>query len=117
MIPGMTGRYLALAALATVAACARPQTAPEAGDDARAVAQRDPGAGVAGAKSRPGVDAPGADAATDTVRATVVTGVDVLAAEGAGPLAGLRVGLITNHTGVTRDGRSAISSSLGGATS
>lgn len=37
-----------------------------------------------------------------------LTGVDVLGADGPGPLAGLRVGLITNHTGLTRDGRSTI---------
>jgi len=38
----------------------------------------------------------------------VLAGIDVLRADGAGPLAGLTVGLITNHTGVTRDGRSTI---------
>ncbi len=38
----------------------------------------------------------------------VRTGVDVLAESGPGRLAGLRVGLITNHTGVAADGRSTI---------
>lgn len=40
--------------------------------------------------------------------APVLTGVDVLDRRGAGPLSGLAVGLITNHTGRTRDGRSTI---------
>lgn len=35
-------------------------------------------------------------------------GIDVLVEEGAGPLSGLRVGLITNHTGRTADGTSTI---------
>jgi len=35
-------------------------------------------------------------------------GIDVLAAQGFAPLRGKRVGLITNHTGVSRDGRSTI---------
>ncbi len=39
---------------------------------------------------------------------TVLAGIDVLVRDGAGPLAGLRVGLITNHTGVTADGRSTV---------
>jgi len=34
----------------------------------------------------------------------VLTGIDVLEATGYGPLAGRRVGLVTNHTGITRDG-------------
>jgi uncharacterized protein YbbC (DUF1343 family) len=40
--------------------------------------------------------------------AVVLTGIDVLLRDGAGPLAGKRVGLITNHTGLTADGRSTI---------
>lgn len=40
--------------------------------------------------------------------ARVLTGIDVLEAEGFSRLAGLRVGLITNHTGLNRDGRSTI---------
>jgi len=35
-------------------------------------------------------------------------GIDVLAGQGFAPLRGKRVGLITNHTGVSRDGRSTI---------
>jgi len=37
--------------------------------------------------------------------AQVLTGLDVLAREGFAPLAGKRVGLITNHTGLDREGR------------
>ena len=42
----------------------------------------------------------------------ILPGLDRLAAEGAGDLAGKRVGLITNHTGRTRDGRSAAAALL-----
>ena len=38
----------------------------------------------------------------------VLTGIDVLAREGFKPLAGRRVGLITNHTGLDRNGRTTI---------
>ena len=38
--------------------------------------------------------------------ADVLTGIDVLARDGFESLAGQRVGLITNHTGLARDGRS-----------
>ena len=38
----------------------------------------------------------------------VETGIDVLEAEDFAPLAGLRVGLITNHTGRDREGRRTI---------
>jgi uncharacterized protein YbbC (DUF1343 family)/CubicO group peptidase (beta-lactamase class C family) len=44
----------------------------------------------------PAVPAPPAQA--------VMTGIDVLRASGFAPLKGLRVGLVTNHTGRTRDG-------------
>lgn len=37
--------------------------------------------------------------------AQVLTGLDVLAEQGFAPLRGRRVGLITNHTGLARDGR------------
>ena len=40
--------------------------------------------------------------------AAVLTGLDVLRAEGFGPLRGKRVGLVTNHTGRARDGATAI---------
>lgn len=39
---------------------------------------------------------------------SVMTGVDVLLEQGAAPLKGMRVGLVTNHTGVTRRLESAI---------
>lgn len=63
-----------------------------------------------------GVDAPGIlltgyGEAMNGIRRTVnrnaqvLTGLDVLAAEGFAPLRGKRVGLITNHTGLSRDGR------------
>lgn len=38
----------------------------------------------------------------------VRTGIDIMRSEGPGPLTGLRVGLITNHTGVDRTGQSSI---------
>jgi uncharacterized protein YbbC (DUF1343 family) len=38
----------------------------------------------------------------------VQCGIDVLVAEDFRPLRGLKLGLVTNHTGVTRDGRSTI---------
>jgi uncharacterized protein YbbC (DUF1343 family) len=38
----------------------------------------------------------------------VLTGLDVLAAEGFARLKGKRVGLITNHTGMSRDGKRAV---------
>ena len=38
----------------------------------------------------------------------VLTGIDVLQRDGFAPLQGKRVGLITNHTGVSRDGRTTI---------
>lgn len=41
-------------------------------------------------------------------RGETKTGLDVLEAENFAPLAGKRVGLITNHTGVARDGRTAV---------
>ncbi|HEX6588058.1 MAG TPA: DUF1343 domain-containing protein, partial [Longimicrobiales bacterium] len=105
MILGMTGRYLPLVALATLAACSAPRDPAPAGPRV-VVTERVPGADASGAKDRPVDDGPAGPGVTQP--RGVLTGVDVLAAEGAGPLAGLRVGLITNHTGVTRDGRSTI---------
>ena len=96
MILGMTGRYLPLVALATIAGCASPRTPETAAEPRVVVAERQEGGVPTTVKERP-VDAE-----------PVLTGIDVLAAEGAGPLDGLRVGLITNHTGVARDGRSTI---------
>ena len=43
-----------------------------------------------------------------TARPPVQTGLDVLRAQGFAPLAGKRVGLVTNHTGRARDGATAI---------
>jgi uncharacterized protein YbbC (DUF1343 family)/CubicO group peptidase (beta-lactamase class C family) len=40
--------------------------------------------------------------------ATVLTGLDVLARDGFAPLRGLRIGLVTNHTGLDRQRRPAI---------
>ncbi len=51
---------------------------------------------------------PGGCAAADVPRAAVRTGIDVLEAEGFRTLAGKRVGLITNPTGVTADLRSTV---------
>jgi uncharacterized protein YbbC (DUF1343 family) len=52
------------------------------------------------------------DSQTATVPAPaslpVQTGIDVLAADGFAPLKGLRVGLVTNHTGRARNGQSTI---------
>lgn len=44
----------------------------------------------------------------EAVRPPVLTGIDVLRAEDFAPLKGLRVGLLTNHTGLARDGSTAI---------
>jgi uncharacterized protein YbbC (DUF1343 family) len=52
--------------------------------------------------------APGAPAAGPVRRDAVLTGLDVLRAEGFAPLRGKRVGLVTNHTGRARDGAAAI---------
>src|SRR5579884_3878571 len=41
----------------------------------------------------------------ETARGQVKTGLDVLIEENFAPLAGKRVGLVTNQTGITRDGR------------
>lgn len=38
----------------------------------------------------------------------VLTGLDVLVRDNFAPLAGRKIGLITNHTGLTRDGRTAV---------
>jgi len=44
----------------------------------------------------------------DAQAGDVLTGIDVLVRDEFEPLSGARVGLITNHTGVARDGRSTI---------
>ncbi|MEX2609680.1 MAG: DUF1343 domain-containing protein [Gemmatimonadota bacterium] len=61
--------------------------------------------GANGGSDDAAADAAGSDAAAS---ATVRAGIDVLLAGDAAPLAGRRVGLITNHTGRTADGRSTI---------
>ena len=48
------------------------------------------------------------DVAADDARGNVYPGVDVLRERGFEPLRDKRVGLITNHTGLTRDGESTI---------
>lgn len=53
------------------------------------------------------VAAPGATAGYDEL-AEVFSGIDVLLRDGFGPLERDRVGLITNHTGLTRDGRRTV---------
>jgi uncharacterized protein YbbC (DUF1343 family) len=55
-----------------------------------------------------GACAPGTPAQEPASDGVVLSGLDVLMRDGAGPLAGRRVGLITNHTGINRDGRSNI---------
>ena len=50
--------------------------------------------------------------ANDPLRPAVLPGLDRLVAEGPGDLAGQRVGLITNHTGRTFDGRPAATALL-----
>lgn len=47
-------------------------------------------------------------AASATMHARVLTGIDVLQRENFKQLAGMRVGLITNHTGLDRSGRATI---------
>src|SRR2546422_3452015 len=44
----------------------------------------------------------------ETRNGKLLTGIDVLEAERFAPLRGMRVGLITNHTGMDREGRRTI---------
>jgi uncharacterized protein YbbC (DUF1343 family)/CubicO group peptidase (beta-lactamase class C family) len=53
---------------------------------------------------------------TRTPSAPVQTGIDVLRADNFGPLKGLRVGLLTNHTGRSRDGTATIDLLAGAST-
>lgn len=48
------------------------------------------------------------EASRETTRLEVLSGIDVLKRDGFTPLANRRVGLITNHTGVDRDGERTI---------
>ncbi len=54
----------------------------------------------------PNISAPSAGGAMPST--PVLTGIDVLRADGFAALKGLRVGLLTNHTGRARDGQSTI---------
>jgi len=68
--------------------------------------QRLPGPVLQGLQwSRRPVDTP---AAAAPALAQVLNGIDVLAASGFAALKGLRIGLVTNHTGRTRDGQTTI---------
>jgi uncharacterized protein YbbC (DUF1343 family)/CubicO group peptidase (beta-lactamase class C family) len=58
--------------------------------------------------STPAVTGRGLRAADHPGKAPVLTGIDVLSNEGFKRLKGRRVGLVTNHTGLDRDGRSTI---------
>jgi uncharacterized protein YbbC (DUF1343 family)/CubicO group peptidase (beta-lactamase class C family) len=62
---------------------------------------------VPAAAPRPASSVP-ASAARRSPTSTVRCGIDVLASQGFAPLRGRRVGLITNHTGLSADGRSTI---------
>jgi uncharacterized protein YbbC (DUF1343 family) len=78
--------------IATVAASALPGGAPHpAADTLAAGSQLAPAGDVAAAAPR-----------------VVMSGLDVLRAEGFARLAGKRVGLVTNHTGLARDGTAGI---------
>ena len=62
-----------------------------------------------GRRSRPRAPSPRRRATGEPApRAPVLTGIDVLRAEGFARLAGAKVALLTNHTGVARDGTSTI---------
>ena len=84
------------ARLATIAAAAAADAAPTVAYAAR---PPKPPVRVVTAAARAGEPAP---------RAPVLTGIDVLRAEGFARLAGAKVALLTNHTGVARDGTSTI---------
>jgi uncharacterized protein YbbC (DUF1343 family)/CubicO group peptidase (beta-lactamase class C family) len=88
------------ARVATIAASALLQTTPAGGHTwgGRALAPSGPISASAGqaptAPARPG--------------SAVLSGIDVLRAEGFARLKGRRVGLVTNHTGIARDGSTTI---------
>jgi uncharacterized protein YbbC (DUF1343 family) len=65
--------------------------------------------GVAATDRRTSIDPrPASRPASDTAAAPVMTGIDVLVSEGFARLKGKRVGLVTNHTGLARDGKTTI---------
>ena len=81
-------------------------------DDLRQASERFGVLAAAGRGAGPG-GAPAARASkTDSAAARVVgqvrPGIDVLESDSFKAIAGMRVGLLTNHTGLTRDGRSTI---------
>jgi uncharacterized protein YbbC (DUF1343 family)/CubicO group peptidase (beta-lactamase class C family) len=84
------------ARLATIVAAAVDDLGPEARDAARV--------------PRLAIPRPSTPTRAPAVRAPapVLTGIDVLRAEGFARLAGKRVALLTNHTGAARDGASTI---------
>ena len=84
------------ARLATLVAAATAETAPPVAYTARSPK---PAIRAVTAAARAGEPSP---------RAPVQTGIDVLRAEGFARLAGAKVALLTNHTGVARDGTSTI---------
>ena len=84
------------AKLATIVAAATAEAAPAAAFAAR---PPKPAARTAAPSPRSTEAAP---------RAPVLTGIDVLRAEGFARLAGAKVALLTNHTGIARDGTSTI---------
>ncbi len=93
----LPGAFLAAVLLAPQLLCAQlPGTPPRSVDSGDALLAR------AGAADQP------AAAAGDDAPAGVLTGLDVLQRDGFKQLAGRRIGLITNHTGVNRRGVSAI---------
>ena len=67
---------------------------------------------------RPPISALRRAVATEAARALgagqTLTGIDVLEADRFAPLRGRRVGLITNHTGLTRDGRRNVDAMIAG---
>jgi uncharacterized protein YbbC (DUF1343 family) len=84
------------ARLATIVAAAAAEVAPAVAYEAR---PPKPAVRTVVASARAGEVAP---------RAPVQTGIDVLRAEGFARLAGAKVALLTNHTGIARDGTSTI---------
>jgi uncharacterized protein YbbC (DUF1343 family)/CubicO group peptidase (beta-lactamase class C family) len=82
------------ARLATIAAAAAAEVAPPA-----ALAARVP---------KPPVRTTPAPRATTAMPSPILTGIDVLRAEGFARLAGKKVALLTNHTGAARDGTPTI---------
>ena len=64
--------------------------------------------GVAATDRRTTIESRPAPRPSEATAKPVLSGIDVLAAEGFARLKGKRVGLVTNHTGVSRDGKTTI---------